>query len=221
MEYSGPEAADLADVRALNAAFLDYLSGPHGRRLRGQLPESLRAAVSQMSERQVQRLATVPFLLMSCQEQDDEYWQAPVNAQSVRDLFAPAPLDADPGSQIACAALGFLWQLSRKNAYATRMLCGASLAWCERLASRSLLDVLQRAAGDPQLLSPRLSNDKVFWHRLLGAGLSSNVGVRRAASLSSLQAVLTAENSTSSLRFRSAACRTLVPTLQLKDPRHE
>ena len=221
MQFLGPEAADLADVRALNAAFLDYLSGPLGHRLRDELPESLRQAVSEMSDRQVQRLSTAPFLMMSCREQDDQYWQPAFTTQSVRDLFTPAAVDADPISQIASATLGFLWQLSRRNAYAARMVCGASLEWCELLVTCSLLDILQRAASDPQLLVPRLAHDKVFWHRLLGAGLSSNIEVRRAAHLNSLQAVLATEDTTASPRFRSAACRTLVPTLELKERQHK
>ncbi|MGI9221814.1 MAG: hypothetical protein ACR2QS_12355 [Woeseiaceae bacterium] len=221
MEFSGPEAADLADVRALNTAFLDYLCGPLGRRLRDELPAGLGLAVRELSERQIQRLSTVPFLLMSCQEQDDEYWQAPTNAQSVRDLFAPTSVDTDPISQITSATLGFLWQLARKNAYAVRMVCGASPGWCEQLVAYSLLDVLQRTASDPQLLVPRLANEKLFWHRLLGAGLNSNAEVRRAAHLSALQAVLVADTSIPSQRFRSAACRSQVPAFEISERRDE
>lgn len=215
MEYSGPDAADLADVRALNAAFLDYLCGPLGRRLRGEFPEDLRPALKEMSERQARRLSTIPFLLMSCQEQDDAYWQAPINTQSVRDLFAPTSVDTDPISQIASATLGFLWQLARKNPYAVRMVCGASQGWCDQLVACSLLEVLQRTASDPQLLTPRLANEKLFWHRLLGAGLSSNAEVRRAAHLSALQIVLVADTSLPSQRFQSAACRSQVPAIEL------
>jgi len=217
MDYSGPEAADLADVRSLNTAFLDYLVSQNGERFRCELPNELQAAVRALTHRHMQRLSTVPFLLMSCRERDDRYWEGTTGDQSVRDLFTPPAVAADPLSQIACATLGFLWQLSRRNLYAARMVCGASLGWCEQLAARSLLDVLDRAAIDSQLLSPRLTDDKIFWNRLLGAGLSSNKEIRRAAHLSALQSVLTPTESERTRRFRSAACRTAVPALQVRE----
>ena len=62
MDFSGPEAADLADVRSLNIAFLDYLASPNGERFRREMPNELQGAVSALHDRHMQRLSTVPFL---------------------------------------------------------------------------------------------------------------------------------------------------------------
>ena len=220
MDFSGIESTDLADVRALNEASLEYLSGPDGARLCHALPPTLRQAVREMTQRHVRRLATVPFLLLSCRERDRSYWQQESAEQSVRDLFAGAG-QADRLSQLAAATLGFLWQLSRKNPYAARTLCGASTVWCQQLAQRSLFDVLQSAATDPRLLTLRRGNDAVFWQRLLGAGLSSSDEIRRAAHLCALQTVLTNVDTDDDARFRSAACRTQTPVLQLQEAHDE
>jgi len=220
MEYAGPENADLSDVHSLNVAFLEYLSSNHGEQLRRELPASLRPAVVALSSRQIERLAGVPFLLMSLSESDDTYWDRLLLDRPVRDLFTPSHSDADPLAQIASAALGFLWQLARRNPYAVRLICGATLNWCEQLAACTLLHVLQRAVADPRILVPRLADDSVFWQRLLGAGLSSESDVRRASHLSALQAVLTPVVTSTHRRFRSAACYSIVPTLEVRE-RHK
>ena len=217
MEYTGPEIADLTDVLSLNAAFLEYLSSTNGEQLRRHLPASLRPVVAALSARQIERLATVPFLLMSLSESDDAYWDRPTPDRPVRDLFAPSHSEADPLAQIASATLGFLWQLARKNPYAVRLICGASLNWCEQLAACTLLHVLQRAVEDQRVAVPRLAEDSVFWYRLLGAGLSSESNVRQASHLSALQTVLTPIAASTKRRFRSAACYSSVPTLEVHE----
>ena len=217
MEYSGPEIADLTDVYSLNAAFLEYLSSNSGEPLRRELPASLRPAVAALSARQIERLATVPFLLMSLDESNDAYWDRLVPDRSTKDLFAPSHNETRHLAQIASATLGFLWQLARKNPYAVRLICGASLNWCEQLAACTLLYVLQRAVEDQSVVLPRLAEDSVFWHRLLGAGLSSESDVRRASHLSALQMMLTPVTVASNRRFRSAACYSSVPTLEVRE----
>jgi hypothetical protein len=217
MEYTGPETADLRDVRSLNVAFLEYLSSSNGEQLRRHLPASLRPAVAALSGRQIERLAPVPFLLMSLSESDDTYWDRLMPDRPVRDLFTPSRTEADPLAQIASATLGFLWQLARKNPYAVRLICAASLNWCEQLAACSLLHVLQRAVEDQGIVGPRLAQDSIFWHRLLGAGLSSESDVRQASHLSALQTVQTPIVSITKRRFRSAACYSSVPTLEVRD----
>lgn len=221
MEYKGPETTDLRDACALNTAFLEYLSGNNGEQMRRELPASLRSVVAALSSRQIERLAAVPFLLMSLSESDDTYWDRLMLERPVRDLFTPSHSAADPLAQIASAALAFLWQLARKNPYAVRLICGASLNWCEQLAASTLLHVLQRANDDQRVVQPRLAADSVFWHRLLGAGLSSESGVRRASHLSALQTVLTPVVGTSNHRFRSAACFSSVPTLEIREQREQ
>lgn len=219
MEYTGPEPTDLKDVYTLNVAFLEFLRCENGEPLRRDLPASLRPAVAAMSDKQIARLSAVPFLLMSLNESDDAYWGRTSPIGPVRDLFTPARVDADPLAQIASAALGFLWQLARKNPYAVRLICGASLKWCDNLAGCTLLHVLQKAVEDQRIVQPRLAEDQVFWHRLLGAGLSSEVGVRRASHLSALQSVLTPVAALPQRRLRSAACYSSVPTLELREGR--
>jgi hypothetical protein len=221
MEYTGLETTDLRDVCSLNAAFLDYLSSSNGEQLRRELPASLRPVVVALSSRQIERLAAVPFLLMSLSESDDAYWDRLMPDRPVRDLFTSSHNETDPLTQIASATLAFLWQLARKNPYAVRLICGASLKWCEQLAAYTLLQVLQRAAEDQRLVLPRLAEDSIFWQRLLGAGLSSEFGVRRASHLSALQAVLTPVVTTTNQRFRSAACYSSVPTLEIREQRNE
>jgi hypothetical protein len=217
MEYTGPESADLQDVRMLNAAFLAYLASTNGEPLRREMPESLRPAVAALSHWQIERLAAVPFLLMSVNESDDTYWDTSVTNRPRRDLFTPASNAADPLVRIAAATLGFLWQLARSNPYAVRLVCGASLNWCEQLATRTLLHVLETAVDDPGIVAPRLAKNSVFWHRLLGTGLSSETVVRRASHLSALQTVLQSVETTANRRFRSAACNASSPALYVRE----
>lgn len=219
MEFSGPIAADLADVRALNVAFLEYLGGSNGEHLRNEMPASLQQVVASLSDRHTERLSAVPFLLLSCRETDEHYWESMSHNQPVRDLFTPTQADVGPLRQIGSATLGFLWQLARRDSYATRLVCGASLNWCEQLAACSLLQVLQQVDDDQQVFAPRLADDKVFWHRLLGAGLSSNAEIRRAAHLSALQSVLSPVEAGRVHSFRTAACYSTVPAVQVQERR--
>ena len=216
MDYSGLDAADLADVRTLNMTFLDYLASAHGARLRNALPLRLRPAVKAMTRRHIQRLATAPFLFASCREHDTNLWRHDTGCPQTEDLFLQSKGTARLDPQIASATLAFLWQLSRRNSYAARIVSGAALGWCEQLADASLFVVLQRANSEPDLISPRRADDEAFWHRLLGAGLSSNNEIRCAAHLSALQTVLTPASAATMPRFRSAACNSSVPVLQVQ-----
>ena len=216
MDYSGLDTADLADVRTLNVTFLDYLASARGARLRSALPSRLQPAVQAMSQRHVQRLATAPFLLASCREHEIDLWRFDSDQPQTEDLFLQSGDSARASSQIASATLTFLWQLSRRDSYAARMVSGAPLGWCEQLANSSLFQVLQRANSEPTLISPRRADDAAFWHRLLGAGLSSNTEICRAAHLSALQTVLTPVGAATVRRLRSAACASSVPVLQVQ-----
>ena len=216
MDYLGLDAADLADVRTLNITFLEYLVSASGARLRNTLPLRLRPAVKAMTRRHIQRLAKAPFLLASCREHDTNLWQLDTASPRTEDLFLQANGTTGPASQLASATLAFLWQLARRNAYAARMVSGAAPGWCEQLADSSLFVVLQRANSEPDLISPRRAGDEAFWYRLLGAGLSSNIEICGAAHLSALQTVLTPVNAGGGRRFRSAACSSTVPLLQVQ-----
>jgi len=217
MDFIGPEPADLAEVRSLNIAFLEYLRAAPDGLLLQQLPASLRPAVVALTDRQVQRLAAVPFLLLTMRESDHSFWAQLFGDRPMRDLFASAPIVVDELGRITSAVLGFVWQLSRRNPYATRLVCGASLDWCEQLAACTLLRLLQRAVDHQDLIGIRFAGNTEFWHRLLGAGLSSEPDVRRAAHLCALQTVLTSRELTSGSRLRAAACHSAVPTMSVRE----
>lgn len=219
MDFHGPEPADLVDVRSINIAFLEYLSGPEGETLRCELPTTLQPVVAALTERQIQRLAHVPFLLLTLNETDEAYWSRAFDDNSMRDLFAANHSSVDPLGRIASAALAFQWQLTRRNLYAARLISGASLSWCEQLASRTLLRVLQCAVENQGLVAPRMAEHKIFWTRLLGAGLSSVQEVRRAAHLSALQFMLTPGNAARRRLWKSAACYSAVPLMEKRGPR--
>ena len=217
MDFIGPEPADLAEVRSLNIAFLEYLRAAPDGQLLQQLPTSLRPAVVALTDRQVQRLAAVPFLLLTMRESDHSFWAQLFGDRPMRDLFASAPIVVDELGRITSAVLGFVWQLSRRNPYATRLVSGGSLDWCEQLAACTLLRLLQRAVDHQDLIGIRFAGNTEFWHRLLGAGLSSEPDVRRAAHLCALQTVLTSRELTSGSRLRAAACHSAVPTLSVRE----
>lgn len=221
MQFSGPEPADLADVHSLNAAFLQGMRADLASQLlHEQLVPSLRPLIRGLTELQIVRLASAPFLLLSLRENDNDYWNHLFDDDHNRDLFSPRPAAANEFCRISAAALAFLWQLVRHNAYAARLVCGASLDWCEQLASCSLFDVLQRAADRGDLLHLRRGHDENFWRRLLGAGLSSEHDVRNAAHLCALQIVLTESHIAASGRLPAAACHAQVPTLQVSARHH-
>ncbi len=190
MEYRGPQQADYDNVRALNSAFLKLLRDPHhsANLLRG-LPAALRERNRRLTALQCERLASAPFLLFSFREHDGAFWQQLLRSTHSRDLFGGAETDVEL-SRLVAAGLGYLWQLARRNAYAARILCCASLHWCEQLAERPLLDIVS-AASCRDLLTLRAPTDACLWHKLLYVATSSERPVRTAARISALQRVLT------------------------------
>ncbi|MDJ0906233.1 MAG: hypothetical protein QNI96_09465 [Woeseiaceae bacterium] len=190
MDFSGPDAADFAEVTALNQAFLARLRAPGaaGANLRRLLPANLHAVVAALRDLQVERLASSPFLLLSLRERDSAYWQQLAGKHASPDLFAAANENSDG---ITVAALSFLWHLARRNRYAVRLVSGADNDWCSVMSSNTLFTLLRRASRRPDLLRPRLAGNGAFWSKLLGPGLDSNPGVRRAAHTTCLQTLLT------------------------------
>ena len=215
MDYSIPTARDLADVHSLNAAFLEAMHCSGGEDLRRALPVSCQPLIASLTELKIRRLAAAPFLLFSIREQDDAYWQQLLDADPHRDLFAVNDRPVAARSQIIAAAIGFAWQLARRDPYIARLVCGASFKWCQRLASMPLIGVLDRAAERADLMLPRLAENEQFWRRLLGAGLSADLDVRNAAQLAALQMVLTGLDIREHRRLQSAACRTAVPIIKM------
>jgi len=217
MDYSGPEPADFANVTSLNHAFLSGLRRPaRGRQLRRQMTSPVRSVVRNLTDLQINRLSATPFMLMSLRERDVQYWQSLFVESANEDLFLSAVAEPDT-ELLATAGIAFLWQLARRNPYAARLLCGATIGWCEELTNRTLWRLLQQTCRRNDLLQPRLAGSDVFWDKLLGPGLSSEAPVRSAAHLAALQSILTEDPVAQYRPIKAAACSTLVPSLRVAE----
>ncbi len=215
MDFSGPQKAEFTNVRSLNRAFLNSLRSPSEESgLRQAFPPKLRPMVEGLTDLQARRLAEAPFLLLSLREQDDDYWSALFADDPNGDLFAMVSRDGHD-KYLAAAALGFLWQLAQHNPYAVRLVSGATIKWCDRLATCTLLRLLNRTADRTDLLRPRLASNSEFWCKLLGPGLSSEPGIRTAAHLSALQSMLTLDRAAQHRDVRAAACKIRPPAFRI------
>ena len=215
MDFSGPDAADFANVRALNHAFLARLRASNeGQSLHQQLPAGISTLIKALTNLQVERLAATPLLLFSLRERDEAPWCALDAGNPGADLFA----DSGGGSdELQATAVSFLWQLAGRNPYAARLVSGASLVWCQRLAASTLLDVLRTAADSADLLQPRFTENEECWRKLLGPGLSSVANVRRSAHVTCLQWLLTDDPVAGYQRLRAAACASSAPVLSVAE----
>ena len=219
MDYQGPQAADLADVHSLNTAFLACLHSPGtaaGLLLRRMSP-ALVERFAALNVRQLARLARTPFMLLSFREHDDEFWDGLLRRDVSRDLLAPLERPSDDIAQLTAAGMGFLWQLSKRNPYTARLLGGASLYWCERIATRTLMELLLRVIPCNHLLEPRLADNGDFWSKLLSAGVSPEREVRVAARLCALQTMLTQSPAAIYRRLPAAACNMPMPALRVAE----
>jgi hypothetical protein len=192
MDFAGPEAADFANVRSLNRAFLALA---HARRLpRGSLhglDERLRKRLQGLNTLQASRLASTPFLLFSLRERDAKFWEQLFSAAQNRDLFAEPPAGADDFARLTAAGLGFLWQLAQRNPYTARVVAGASLNWCEQIGERTFFQLLAIAGLRDDLLVLRFAGDSGLWSKLLEGGVMREDFVRRSIHVSALQTLLT------------------------------
>lgn len=214
MNYSGPQTVDFSEVQTLNLATLELLRAEQqGDAFRQGLSRRLRPLVLALTDLQITRLGAAPFLLLSLREQDEVYWQRLLADDPRRDLFTPKRSTSGDSQRLQSAAIGFLWQLARRNPYAARLVCGASLAWCEQLAGLSLFELLRWTADRDDLLQLRLADNEHFWIRLLGPGLSSDTSIRRAAHLCALQTTLADAVEAQGQRLSAAACSAPAPTL--------
>lgn len=215
MDFFGPEATDFANVRVLNHAFLLRLREPRqGRILRQRLPPDIAVLIEGLTNLQIERLAASPFLLASLRERDEACWGSLGSDEPNLDLFGAGQARSD---ELLTTVLSFLWQLASRNPYAARLISGASLGWCERLAGCTLLNVLRTATDRDDLLRPRSVRNAEFWRKLLGPGLSSDLAVRQSAHLTCLQWILTNEPAAHYHRLRSAACDNPVPTRSIAE----
>lgn len=215
MEYLGPESADFANVRSLNSAFLKLLRNPAaGRSLRRPLPRHLRVRARALGDADLERLCEAPFLLLSFRELDNDFWRRLASESRVRDLFHADGIAGDE-ARLAGAGLGFLWELSRRNPFAARLVSGASIEWCERIAGLTLLQLVQSAVGRRDLLVPRFAGRADIWDKLLCAGLDADVRVRVAAHTTALHAMLTTQLVARPRRVRAAACKAASPFVRI------
>jgi hypothetical protein len=217
MDFSGPEPADFANVGSLNVAFLSILrDSMTGAELRQFLPADSQPAVIALNDLQLTQLADVPFLLMSLRENETVIWRQLTSVEPTGDLLQHEPV-GDALDRLLAAGLGFLWQLARRNPYAARLVSGATLDWCERLAEATLFHLLQNAAVQRDLLIPRFAGQKDIWNKLLGAGVSPEPDVRNAAQLSALQFMLTTGQTSQYQNVRAAACSAPVPVFRIAE----
>ncbi len=204
MEYRGPTADDFANIDALNRLFLLAItdSGLDGF---GEIAER------QLTDSQLVRLAGTPFLLFSFREQDDEYWQRVLADDPQFDLMDSSNPPTEKFRALQTAGLSFLWHLSRRNPYAVRIVSGAPVSWCERLAGFTLVGLLERAATRDDVLGVRFPNEDIVWGRLLGNGISSKRSLRRTSHHCALQMLHTRGQQFQFDRIPTAACNLQVP----------
>ena len=214
MDFHPPQPADLANVRSLNGAFLGLVrDSASGKTLRQQLPRDLDRIIAGLSDPQLQRLSESPFLLMSFREHDKSFWNLLDQDTHIRDLFLVEQA-TDDKERLVMAGLGFLWQLANGNPFAARLVSGAPIDWCDRIAESTLFHLLQAAAGRSDMLGIRFAGDRTAWDKLLSAGIDSRRSVRAAAQMAVMQSMLTADGPASWRGLRAAARTRPLPTRQ-------
>lgn len=208
MDYEGPTAEDLDNIRALNAAFL---------RATNYRDSALTNGISSrpLTELQIRRLSMAPFLLFSFREQDVEFWERIMADDTQADLLRTPAADAIYAMQVA--GLGFLWQLSRRNPYVARLVCGAPVSWCERIARLTLVEVLKRVSGRSDLTVPRFTDCDRVSLRLLQSGASGRRRLQRMSQQFALQAMLTRNSPANYERLPAAACALTAPARRVAD----
>ena len=212
MEYRGPTPGDLANIHALNRFFLKSVCAS-GRSERFAI-----LGAERMTEAEIARLASAPFLLFSFRERDEEFWRRALGDDVQMDLIDVATSANEKIQQLQVAGLGFLWQLARRNPYVARIVSGASVAWCERLGEQTLVRLLQRVAMRGDLTRIRFGDNKDIWRRLLSNGIGSGYQARLASQHCALQAMLTHVDAAPHRRLSAAACTVSAPG-QLKTAR--
>ena len=199
MDYKCPTRDDLANIRALNRYFLVAVAEADREKF-GEL------AQRRLTEPQLTCLAAAPFLLFSLREQDDEYWRHLLADDPQIDFVDSDVAPCEKFRHLQMAGLGFLWHLSRRSPYVSRIVSGAPLEWCERLANCTLARLLDRAATRADLLRIRFANEDSVWRRLLSDGIDPRSGLKRASHQFALQAMLTRNQRIQIEIVSAAAC---------------
>ena len=201
MEYRGLSTDDVVNARALNRAWL---------RLAAQDAEGFAV----LDDARRMRLADAPFLLFSLRENETSLWSELLADKPQHDLFADRATPERREIQTAC--LAWLWALARRNPYAARVIAGAPLQWCERIAACPLVRLLHNAAK-ADLLRPRFPANSATHRRLLLRGGSGLPAMRCAAHVAAMQAMLTAAELVRFGRLPAAACRLKPPSRHVAD----
>jgi len=210
MGFKGPEGADFENITALNRTWLSLLQ--HKNELRrglDGLPDQLVERITNLASSQINRLARTPFLLFSFREDEDEYWSHTLADERERDLFG-VQHSAEVDTLIS-ASLGFAWQLAQRNSFALRLTFGATAHWSERIAEKTVIELLEgfRITGDPPVI--RLAHRTDLWRKLLGSGVSHQGLASFTAQITALQSFLTDASPVHSKPWASAARKTSVP----------
>lgn len=207
MPFEGPDATDFANVTSLNRAFLTLLAsgGTDDVGLDGLAPP-LERQLASLDAGRIERLASTPFLLLSLRERDAAYWERILAPGRTGDLFGVPKSPGDAYQRVVSAALAFVWQLSRQNPYAARLICGASVHWSETLAERTFYALLSAAGHRRDLLVLRSAGDQNLWRKLLQYGAHTSPKIRHAAHVCALQSLLTRQQTAPATRLATAAC---------------
>lgn len=220
MQFLGPDPSDFRNVRALNREFTALIRRPRSFDCTAEgRGGGIRDALSSLCARQLDYLAGVPFLLFSLAEDNAELWQRRFGSDGTRDLFAASESADAAAACFVAAGTGFAWQLARRNPYALRLVSGASMHWCEELASRPLVQVINAACTDGGVLGLRGLNTPGLWEKLLTDGVHDDERVRSAAHASAWHMLLSRPVVRRRATLAAAACRTRVPTLTVADDR--
>lgn len=193
MEYEGPTREDLANVHALNRAWL---------RLQRQDTKDR----SRLSQERLERLASTPFLLFSLSEHDDSRWRSLLDRGPQQDLLDARVEVSTELLALQAAGLAFLWDLARRNPYVARLVTGAPLQWCELIASTTLIRILNRVTHSP-VIESRFDGECTLSRRLWRRGGSALAEMRVFSQIGALQSMLTSRELVPYRRMPAAACR--------------
>ncbi len=196
MDYEGLTTDDLSNVAALNRAWLD-----RGNR---------QAADERLPPAHIERLAAVPFLWFSFREHDDRLWRRLLRDELQEDLIEDTPFDDANLRNLQVAGLAFLWDLARRNPYVARVVSGATLDWCDRLARSTAAGLLCRA-GHRRIICERFAADDVRLERLRESGASVDAALREATQMSVLQSLLIQARDARCSPLPAAACDLRLP----------
>lgn len=202
MDYEGLTTDDLANVTALNRAWLDLGKG--------------RIGTPVLSLARIDRLAEAPFLLFSFREEDERLWRRLLRDSPQADLIEDTITDNVDLRSLQAAGLAFLWNLARRNPYVARVVSGASLDWCARLAGMTLADLLGKVAHH-LIMRPRFAADDARLERLLARGAGGDTTLREATQMGVLQSLLTRGPDTRHERLPAAACGIRLPHRKVAD----